>query len=180
MEIDLIAIRTWFLSTIPGVLILGALGSVLGTALVFGLSRIRSYLASRKRHLTMSLLMPFGIRIEAARAFRGKFASKSETENYLVYAISKAVSTVMSGVALLLSFAFTSVIYVIHSIDRPILLVISIAATGYFAKETMFSLLYLESLGNESLHESETKITRELPRDVDSWLSLKDSRNDAP
>ena len=120
-------IRSWFLETIAGVILLGALGSLLAWLLLILLKRLARPLGPTSTRVYYAVVYRFFRQIEVAGRVRALYSKKNPDADYLVFLVFKLAAVLTSTMLAFFSTVFMLAIGIVYRLDRPMLLAVSLA-----------------------------------------------------
>jgi predicted PurR-regulated permease PerM len=146
MIFDIEAMQDWLLKSILGVIVLGAIGSIIGAIIYRLIKTIVIRIGKIKDRVFMWIMQPIFKGAEKAEKFRELFGHKSTETKYIAYMIYEASIFIGNVIILFISLAITIIILLFFSLDKPIALSAFIAINIFMIIETLKQGLYLLNL----------------------------------
>ncbi|MFC4859697.1 hypothetical protein ACS8MQ_00940 [Pseudomonas sp. MAHUQ-62] len=171
---DYESIQKWLLGTIWGVLLLGVIGSIIGSILIFLLKRIWHKLSESKEKIIIRALFPFALNYEQGEKLRISLMGK-ESEKYISYVIVSAAFLVFSSVFFVAMVGAAITTYVVHELARPQLLAAFFGGSLYLAYEIFKRIFYISGLVSRDVHGLVEKIKKDQTKKFSAWWELRTS-----
>ncbi|MBD9654323.1 hypothetical protein IB239_05760 [Pseudomonas sp. PDM12] len=168
-----LAFKTWLLGTVPGVVLLGAIGSVLGGIAVVLMKICWSALAHKRLMLLQRMLFPIRIDIYQNEKLVELMGPKTSDGKYVGYLVVHCLFAALEALAFFLSFGFVLYIYLEYELDRPRVLAFFIGATLFFAYTLFKNMVCMWSLVSNDISDLAEKIEEESPKNIHEWRRFK-------
>ena len=174
MQSDLAALKTWLLTTVPGVILLGALGSIVGSILIMVTRKIAQRLKGRWRRFRISFLYRlFGRDIQIGERFHDHYAAQAESSAYVLFVLSELVEFLtVTGLAII-SIAITTVVAIWYGLDRPVLLAAGISISIMLAIKFTRQGVYMSTLTETSAYKVAEQIKEAQPKRYHDWVLMR-------
>lgn len=158
-----------------GVLLLGALGSILGAAIISIVRRVIRFLSKHKEYFYLKIVYRFiYIPYESGSRFT-KLVSPSNDAKYILYYITQLAEVIILFFVSLSFFILVSFIILLYGIERPYLLsfIVSIFLLTFFGWFNSF----VRCLGFISVehHELMKKVKLEQPKTFKEYLEQEEA-----
>ncbi|TOG44736.1 hypothetical protein [Vibrio parahaemolyticus] len=171
MELDIQQLEQWFLSSILGVVVLGATGSIVATIFIKFMKVVCGKIINSSEDMLLHVLYPFVRSADVAEAFRDEFEPKSQELKYLSYLLLCTAGWIFSGICAIASFLFLIYAVFLVGFDDGLFLSASIAVFLYFFQSFLkesFSYLYLIPKDMIDAYKQVDKVT---PKNYKEWNS---------
>jgi hypothetical protein len=164
-NVDFAALKGWLLGTVWGVIILGAIGSVIGSILWVLIRRLSRRLVGSWYRLLFALAYTrFGRHIEIGEKLRAQYAEESKAQRYMVHVVVTAANTLFESMLATAAVLGTIAIAVVYGIHRPLLLVVAISITVPLVLQCIRSGVYLICFVDQSIQDMEERIESSQPK----------------
>src|ERR1022692_3046329 len=100
--VDLAALKEWLLRTVPGIIVLSAVGSVIGSVLWLFLRALgHRFIRSWRRFLFALAYRRFGRHIEIGEKIRAHYAAEAKAQRYVLFVIGEVAAFIFeTGLAI--------------------------------------------------------------------------------
>lgn len=167
------AIQQWFMGTIYGVLLLGTMGSVIGTGLIFLAKKVARKILAKRNDIILRLIFPLGLMVERGEALRNSVGSTTRDGRYLGYVIVVCCYSVFGIVASFCFLSLSAYIFINYYLDRPGLLSFFVALTLISIYGLLKDVVYLRCLVCDIVHGEYDRIKKEQPKNYSEWVKLR-------
>jgi ABC-type multidrug transport system fused ATPase/permease subunit len=116
----------FFTQSVWGILILGAVGSIVGAFIIYLVKKIFNHINSNKQKYLASFLYKYFIHVNISEKLSCKL-HPSQDAKYIAWCISEFSYFICSFLSLGLLLFFTAIVVLFFGIDRPILLSVLIS-----------------------------------------------------
>ena len=162
-------LKAWLLQSVPGIILLGAIGSVIATFLVYLVRLIVKSFIDSKERIAMRFIYGYWKSVECGERFRDLHAPHTNETRYLASIVYETGMFIVVAVMLILSLALSLLVYVMFAIEKPIALSTFIGATIFFANMTFKHGLYITSLLSQETINTKEAIEKAQPKTFPEW-----------
>lgn len=161
--------KAWLLQSIPGVILLGAIGSIIATMLIYiGQSALKSLINSKER-IVMRLIYGYVKSIEVGETFRDVHVPHSPETRYLASVVYETGMFLSVAAILFLSISTTIMVYLIFALERPLVLSSLVGLVLFFANKALKHGLYITSLLSQESIDTKEAIEKAQPKTFAEW-----------
>ncbi|MGR2701785.1 hypothetical protein [Vibrio campbellii] len=154
----LVELEKFFLNTIWGVILLGALGSLLGVLLLKLLKLLSDFMPEAKVRLTHSVMNAVGYEIELSDKIENTLLSQDKHTKFLIYNSDLLQKLNHRFIALCLSLISSGYVYLEYSLTKPELLFTLFGfmfyTGGNYFRHYIRYQFYLDKMGFKDLEVS--------------------------
>lgn len=168
-----LALKTWLLETVQGVLLLGALGSVVGGIAVYLVKMCWVALADKRLLLIQRILFPIGIVIYRKERLVELMGPKTSDGKYVGYLIVESLFIVLEAIAFFSSFSFIVYVYLTYGLERPKILAFFNGCSIYFGYILFRDTVSVWSLISNDISDLAEKIHDESPKNIHEWRRFR-------
>lgn len=162
-------LKAWLLQSVPGVILLGAIGSIIATILIYVVRLTLKSLINSKERIVMRLLYSYAKTIEVGERFRDVHAPQSAETRYLASVVYETGMFLGVATMLLLSISTTLMTYLTFALERPLALSSFVGMTLFFANKTLKHGLYITSLLSPETLDRKDAIEKAQPKTFAEW-----------
>ncbi len=157
------------LQSVPGVILLGAIGSIIATGLIYFVRLIFKNFVDSKERIAKRLVYGYRKSIDLGEQFRDMHGPYSNETRYLASVVYETGMFVGVAIMLLLSLALSILVYVMFALEKPLPLSTFIGATIFFANKTLKDGLYITSLLSQETLDAKEAIEKAQPKSFPEW-----------
>ncbi|WP_028862416.1 hypothetical protein [Psychromonas aquimarina] len=181
MDFTLEQFTEFLLTTILGVILLGAVGSILGGLLVFLVKKIFVLSVERIRKYSPAnrMLFPLKRSYFTAIQLRTEYVTEAYEFEYPLYVVKKLIIFALDAVIFICFALLTAIVSIIYGLDRPILLSYLISFMLFFFWKMLKTAVHSSALVGENVRISAHKIDGKTPKKYcpKERLSIKNKPN---
>ena len=166
MDLSLEELQKTLLSTVWGVILLGALGSILGGFLILLMKKVVSRLVVKlkKDFPKTRLFYPFYRAATLGKSLKDLKSKEQKDSDFVLFAIRQSVMFVADTILLFFTFSLTAIVAIFFGLDRPLLLTflvsLSILSIYSWLKSGIFSLTLISG----DTYHSHKKLEGAIPK----------------
>jgi hypothetical protein len=170
-------VQDWLLKTVWGVLVLGAIGSIIGAIVIFVLKKITKKVVESKDGIIMRLIYPMGREIEIGEKIRNALGPTGRDGQFLIYHTYQSLGFIFDIFALILSVTLTAHVAIAYGLERPILLSVIIALNLILFRAFLKSGIRLCSHVSEAIELAADEIEKSQPKKFSDWDQALSKKN---
>ncbi|EJL6507090.1 hypothetical protein [Vibrio cholerae] len=171
MEFDIQQLEQWFLGSIPGVVVLGAMGSIVAAILMKFMKILCGRIINSSEDMLLHVLYPFVRSSDVAEAFRDEFEPKNQELKYLSYLLLCTAAWILSGICAIVSFLFLVYAVFLVGFDDGLFLSASIAVFLYFFQSFLKDSFSYLSLMPKDMTDAYKQVDKVTPKTYKEWKS---------
>ena len=171
MMVDIAILKNWLLQNIPGVIVLGALGSIAGAIVIYA---VRWSIKPIRERVVGFFYRAFVYRyyrpIKIAETIRATYLTHKppETDGYLLFVLSGFLEAILALLLAISAIVFTIGMAVIYRLERPILLAISISISIILTSNCLKELIFVMTLMETAFRDLEKQTAKNVPKKLQS------------
>lgn len=173
LYMDLIDLKAWLLGTIWGVIVLGAMGSILGVFLLYVIKVCWGGMAERRLLLLQKIFFPIRRDIYQAETLVNIMGPRTPDGKYVGYLIVETFYALLEAIAFFMSLGFSLYVYIAFSLERPVLLSFFVGLSLFISYDFLRTIVSLSALISEDIFTLAEKLGEESPKNIHEWRRLK-------
>ena len=158
----------FFTQSVWGILILGAVGSIVGAFIIYLVKKIFAHINSNKQKYLNSFLYKYFIHFNISDKLSRKL-NPSQDAKYIAWCISEFSDFICSSLSLGLILCFTAIVVLFFGIDRPILLSVLISIIILLANLCLKNLVSTIGLIDRNIWTAHKEIKNSQPTNYDEF-----------
>lgn len=176
MELILEELKIVLLSTIWGVILLGALGSILGGFLIFLMKKIISILIVKLKNSfpKSRLLYPLHRAITLGRSIKSIKSNEQNESDFVLFAIRQSIMFLADTMLLFFVFLLTSIVAIFFGLERPILLIFLVSLSILVIYNWLQSGCFSLALISGDTYHAHKKLDKSIPKKYSSTGNKSD------
>ncbi|WP_281544705.1 hypothetical protein [Grimontia sp. SpTr1] len=169
MEFDIQQLEQWLVSSILGVIVLGATGSIVATIFIKFMKFVCVKIIKSGGYALLHILYPFIRSSDVSEAFRDEFEPKSQELKYISYLLLFTAGWILSGICAIVSFLFLVYTVFLIGFDDGLFLSASIAIFLYFFQSFLKDSFSYLSLIPKDMTDAYKQIDNVTPKNYKEW-----------
>lgn len=169
MSLIPIHVQDWFLKTIPGILILGAAGSIFGAFTIFLTRKISKLLFVKKDLFLLFVLLPYGRRVDKGQKIRDLYLPLDNQTQFLLHFVHSTAYFVLNSLNLFFAMAISGYLYSLYTLTRPKMLSLAAAYLVYAIHCWLKTGAYLAALTPRSLDKNVEAVEKAKSKTYREW-----------
>ncbi|MGF0335541.1 hypothetical protein [Ectopseudomonas toyotomiensis] len=171
MELE--AIKAWLLGSIPGVIIVGGVGSIVGSLILHCLKLWWKAGANKRFELAQRVLFPLRVLIYNSEKLRDEAGARTADGKYVVYVMVHCVFVMAGLIALFMSLGFCIYTYLTYGLDRAQVLSFFVGSTLFFFYVVFKDFVMLWAFVSEDIAELDDRIEEGAPKNLAEWHEMR-------
>jgi uncharacterized membrane protein YedE/YeeE len=167
--IDSVALEAWLTKSVAGIFLLGVIGSIVATIVIYLCKRIFVKAAESKEYLALRLMYPYGREVMIGEEVRDKLGPQTHDAQFLVYHTFLILACVADVVLFACSATLTAHVVIAYGITRPYLLGSMFALNIIFFSAMTKSGVRVSSHQFAPLEAAVKKIEEAQPKRFSTW-----------
>ena len=171
MELE--AIKAWLLGSIPGVIIVGGVGSIVGSLILHCLKLWWKAGANKRFELAQRVLFPLRVLIYNSEKLRDEAGARTADGKYVVYVMVHCVFVMAGLIALFMSLGFCIYTYLTYGLDRAQVLSFFVGSTLFFFYVVFKDFVMLWAFVSEDIAALDDRIEEGAPKNLAEWHEVR-------